>query len=679
MGKSRSRRRYSHGDTSRAQESQLTKASRAHASGLRPPVLWISLGLVAANVVVYAAVRNHGFVNFDDPRYVSENAAITGGLTWRGMVWAFTTGHQSNWHPLTWLSHMLDLELYGMNPGGHHVTNLFLHIVNTLLLFGVLYRMTGTLGRSGFVAALFAVHPLHVESVAWIAERKDVLSTLFWMLTLWSYVSYVRQPQRSRYVLVVVLFALGLMSKPMLVTLPFVLLLIDYWPLGRITLDGAAGPDRRRVTQSSHQLRMWLHLLREKLPLFALVIVSSIITFVAQRRGGSVGGLDAFPIISRVENALISYVAYMWKMMWPSRLGAFYPFPPSFSTWRIIVAAAILIAISGIAIRAATRHPYLIVGWLWYLGTLVPVIGLVQVGGQSMADRYTYIPLVGLFVMVAWGVPALLARPRRAPGAIERAPASGRIGAIRFQRIALVTAALVVITAFTAAARNQVQHWRSPTAIWEHTLEVTGENAVAHYSLGSFLIETGRAADAVTHLSEAVRINPRNAGAQSDLGAALLQQGKGNEAIARFAEAARLTPQYADAHHHLAVALAREGQLPGAIQEMLKALQITPEEPIWQYELGDILARQRRHGEAIAHYEEALRIRPDFEEAHNNLGVVLMREGRRREARAHFVEALRLRPGYADARHNLAVVTGDQEPNNPAALHTLDDTKPGRR
>jgi len=646
-------------------------------------LLWISLGLVAANVVVYAAVRRHGFVNFDDPRYVTENAIVAAGLTWRGVVWAFTAGYASNWHPLTWMSHMLDVQLYGMRAGGHHLTNVLLHIANTLLLFGALHRMTGAAGRSGFVAALFAVHPLHVESVAWVAERKDVLSTFFWMLTLWSYVSYVRQPRWNRYVLVVVCFALGLLAKPMLVTLPFVLLLLDYWPLGRLTPDVAAGPARAAGTPSAPQLKVALPLLREKLPLLVLALASSIVTFIVQQRGGSVAALDAIPFLPRVENALTSYVGYIWKMVWPARLGAFYPFPASFGPWQVIAAAAILIGASVVALRAARRHPYLPVGWFWYVGTLVPVIGLVQVGDQAMADRYTYVPLIGLFLIVAWGVPALVARWLPGLSGIER-----------LQRIALATAAGLVIAALTIAARIQVQYWRNAIAIWEHTLQVTGENAVARNSLGGFLIIVGRARDAVPHLVEAVRIAPDSAGAHNNLGAALIQQGNVSEAIPHFAKAARLWPEYGDAHHNLAVALDRQGHLDNAIHEMVEAVRIRPDQATWHCQLGEMLARQGKLDEAIAHYGEALRLQPRYadahvgagnallrkgkieeaiahysqalqsrpllEEAHNNLGVALMRQGKNSEAIARFAEAIRLKPDYADAHHNLAIAQVEQ-------------------
>ena len=580
--------------------------------------------MVVANVVVYAAVRRYDFVYFDDQYYVIKNATVSAGLTWRGVVWAFTTGYQSNWHPLTWLSHMLDVQLYGMHAGGHHLTNVLLHIANTLLLFGVLHRMTGAPGRSGFVAALFAVHPLHVESVAWVAERKDVLSTLFWMLTLWSYVSYVRQPRWSRYVPVTAWFGLGLLSKPMVVTLPFVLLLLDYWPLGRVTLDGAPGPDRH-ATRPWPQRGVVLRLLQEKAPLFALAAASSVVTFIVQQRGGSVIALDLASPIRRAENALVSYVAYVGKMLWPARLAAFYPYPPSLPIWHVTGAALILIAAFAVALWAVRRRPYLLVGWLWYVGTLVPVIGLVQVGFQQMADRYTYIPLIGLFLIVAWGVPDLL-------------------GGWRYKRIALAAAAGVVLTACVVTAGRQVRTWENGVALWQRDLDVTSDNfhahknladalasegkldqAIAHYldalrlrpqyaeahvRVAHLLSRKGRTEEALVHSSDALSIRPDLEEAHNGLGVGLMEQGKDSEAAAHFVEATRLRPGYADAHHNLALVLAKQGRRDEAIREMSKAVAIDPNEPAWHYHLAALYRWNGDVEQALHHLERAVTLDP---------------------------------------------------------------------
>ena len=642
---------------------------------------WVCLALIAANLIVYASVGHHDFVNYDDGDYVSENPLVARGLTWHGVSWAFTTGYSSNWHPLTWLSHMLDVQLFGLNPGPHHLTNLLFHIANTLLLFGLLHRMTGALGRSAFVAGLFAVHPLHVESVAWVAERKDVLSTLFGMLTLWSYVGYVRQPRLGRYLVVLLLFALGLMAKPMLVTLPFVLLLLDFWPLGRVALGPIAAG---RWAPSRDQWATAVHLVWEKLPLLALTVASSIVTFVVQRRGGSVMGLDAIPLNLRAANALVSYVAYIGEMLWPARLAVFYPYARSLPGWWVAGAFLGLIGVSVAVIWAGLRHPYLPVGWFWYLGTLVPVIGLVQVGSQPMADRYTYVPLIGLFILVAWGVPDLLVRwPLRS--------------------IAVPAAAGLVISGCAITAWAQLQYWESGTALWAHALEVTTGNYLAHnnlgnalarqgrfdeaivqfsealrikpdYSfahnnLGNALARQGRVSEAIEHYSEALRIEPGYAEAHNNLGIVLADQGKLDEAIAHYSEALRTKPDYADAHNNLGIALVKHGREDEGIHEFSEALRIKPDYAEAHNNLGRILANQGRVSEAISQYSEALRIKPDYAVAHNNLGIALARQGKAGDAIPEFLEAVRLMPDYAEAHNNLGVALASQGRFSEAIAH----------
>jgi Flp pilus assembly protein TadD len=552
-------------------------------------------------------VRHHDFVNFDDDDYVTANPVVLRGLTWHGVAWAFTTEHAVNWHPLTWLSHMLDVQLYGLDAGAHHLTNLLFHIGNTLLLFGLLHRMTGALGRSAFVAGLFAVHPLHVESVAWVAERKDVLSTLFWMLTLWAYIEYVKRPDlrqssRRRYAAVLLFFALGLMAKQMLVTLPLVLLLLDFWPLGRVGIgpNPAGGWAPARDGWATAGRLVW-----EKLPLLALAAASSIATFVIHQRGGAVIILSAIPLQLRIENALVSYVVYIGKMLWPAGLAVLYPYPQSLSAWSVAVAFVTLTGISVAVIWAAPRRPYLPVGWFWYLGTLVPVIGLIQVGDQAIADRYTYIPLIGLFIIVAWGVPDLLVRwPLRR---------------VVLPKIALPAAACLVILACAITARGQLEYWEDSTTLWTHTLAVTTRNNIAHNNLGATLADQGKTDEAIAHYSEALRIKSDYADAHNNLGVALADQGKLDEAIAHYSEALRIKPGYSDAHSNLGIALADQGNLD----------------------------------EAIAQFTEALRINPDSAKAHNNLGVALASQGKLDEAIAQFTEALQVKPDYADARNNL--------------------------
>src|SRR5579863_5774854 len=414
-------------------------ASPAASPGLKSPAwkhatLWVSISLVAAGLFIYAPVRRFDLLRWDDPLYVTDNPQVLGGLTWHGLWWALTTGHAPYWHPLTWLSHMLDVQMYGMNAGGHHLTSVLIHAVNTVLLFWLLRWTTGALGRSAFVAALFAVHPLRVESVAWVAERKDVLSTLFWILTVCAYVRYVRQPRLSRYLVVIAGFALALMSKPMVVTLPFVLLLLDFWPLRRAKLDDGT--------------RVWLRLAIEKIPLLALAAATSVATFILQRQAGAVVALDSVPVTGRLANALVSYLAYVGKMLWPVRLAAFYPYSStSLNPGWVAAAVLALIAVSIAVIRASRVHPYLPVGWFWYLGTLLPVIGFFQAGDQAMADRFVYVPLIGLFLIIAWGLPDLLSR-------------------WRYSRGALSAAAIIVLFACTLRARDQVQYWQNALVLW---------------------------------------------------------------------------------------------------------------------------------------------------------------------------------------------------------------------
>jgi tetratricopeptide (TPR) repeat protein len=541
----------------------------------------LALGIVLSVALVYAPVRHHAFVNFDDTQYVAENAHVSAGLTRNAVEWAFTTTHAGNWHPLTWLSHMLDVQLFGLDAGAHHVMNVFLHAANALLLFWLWLRMSGALGRSAFVAAVFAVHPLHVESVAWIAERKDVLSACFGLLCLLAYDGYRRTATPARYAWVVVTFALALLSKPMLVTLPALLLLLDWWPLGRT----AAVPLPR--------------LLLEKAPLFALSAASSAITLSAQSGGGAVKALEALPLGRRAANALVAYAGYVRRTLWPEGLAVLYPYPSTIETWKLVGALALLGLVTWLALRGRTRRPYLAVGWLWYLGMLVPVIGLVQVGSQPMADRYMYLPMVGLLVMLAWGVAELVMAP----------PA----------RRWLPMAAALSVIACAVIARRQVGHWRDSIALWEHALAVTRDNPRAHANLAHALSKQGRLDEALPHYGEAVRLKPDFAEAHNNLGYALAGQGRHADAIGHYREAVRLIPDYHEAQNNLGVALAEQG------------------EP-----------------EAIVHFKEALRIRPDVAEVHNNLGVARARQKDLDQAIQAFTEALRLRPDYAEARRNLA-------------------------
>jgi tetratricopeptide (TPR) repeat protein len=588
----------------------------------------VCLFLVITTLVVYWQVRNHEFVTLDDDWYIINNFHIQEGLTFSGFVWAFTSIHAANWHPLTWLSHMLDIQLYGMDAGRHHLSNLLFHISNTLLLFLVFGRMTGALWRSAFVAALFALHPLHVESVAWVAERKDVLSTFFWMLTMWSYVLYVEHPGVNRYLLVIVFFTLGLMSKPMLVTLPFVLLLIDYWPLNRFQFGQSSGGGSKK--QRSFALRLvW-----EKIPLFALAAASCIVTLFAQQSGGAVRSFSAFPINIRIANALVSYVDYIVKMLWPHQLAVLYPHPGMLPWIQVIGACLLLVFISILAVMAFKRCPWLIVGWVWYIVTLVPVIGLVQVGSQAMADRYTYVPLIGIFIMIAFGVPELL---------------SGW----HYRKVAISTMAVACLSILMGITWVQMGYWANSITLFERALAVTSGNYVAHYNLGVSLFSQSKIDEATGHFREAMRINPSFLDARTNLGVALVNQGRIAEAVQHLNEALQINPRSQTAHNNLGVALAKEGRIGDAIQHFNKALQINPDFDDAHNNLGVVLASQEKFDEAIEHYSKALKINPGFARFHNNLGSALIRKGQLDEAIVHFREALRIRPGYASAKSNL--------------------------
>jgi tetratricopeptide (TPR) repeat protein len=614
----------------------------------------IALFLIVAALAVFWPIKNFHFISLDDGGYVTENPQVLNGLSFKGVIWAFTTKHASNWHPLTWLSHMLDIELYGVNPGGHHLTNLLFHLANTLLLFWVLKWMTGTLWRSGFVALLFALHPLHVESVAWVAERKDVLSTFFWMLTMGAYVHYVHQRSLKRYLLVFLSFALGLMSKPMLVTLPFVLLLLDYWPLGRLQIPSKVIriPHNKTYSNSTNGSPGLLRLVWEKVPLFVLVIASCLLTVIAQQKGGAVASLEALSLEVRVANALISYVSYIGKMIWPARLAVQYPYPERFPLWQVAGTGFFLIGVSFLVVREARRRPYLGVGWLWYFGTLVPVIGLVQVGAQAMADRYTYIPLIGLFVMMVWGIPEFLT-------------------GWRYRRMVLPASATLVMVLLTILTRTQLQYWYTGITLFRHSLDVTIDNYLSHNSYGVALAAQGKNEEAIVHYKESLRIRPFFADTHLNLGNALARQGKYQEAIDHFTKALSLRPDFVKAHNSLGVALAHQGRYEEAMTHYKEALRIKSDYAEVHNNLGVILARQGKTQEAMAQYHQALQMKPAYADAHYNLGNLLARQRKFQEAIIHFIEVTKIKPGDAEVHYNIGAAFTEQGKPREAIYHYL--------
>ena len=529
-------------------------------------IVLIYIALIVITLGVYMQVGNHPFVNIDDYGYVVNNPHVAKGVTGKNIIWAFTSLDQGNWHPITWLSHMADVQFHGMNPSGHHITNVFIHTLSTLLLLCLLLRLTGALWQSTFVATLFALHPLHVESVAWVAERKDVLSGCFFFITLIFYSEFVAKRKKGLYLISLFSFVCGLMSKPMLVTLPIVMLLLDFWPLDRY-------PNEEQGRTLKQQLNRVMTLIKEKIPFFACSAFSGAVTIYAQHKGGAMSGLHLMPLQFRIENYLIACVKYISKTLWPHDLAVYYPMPLYFSLWQVIGSLLVLTLLSAATVLAKRRHPYLVVGWFWFLATLVPVIGIIQVGNQSMADRYTYIPIIGLFIMVAWGVQDMT---------------SG----LQHRRSMLALLAGSIIIASAALTWQQLGYWRNSTSLFQHTLQVTTSNASIHSMLGGTLDNEGDLDAAIHEYLEALRISPGLIRAHNNLGLALAKKGYLDEAIKEFQEELRINPNATFAHVNLGNALAIKGNLDAAIHQYQEALRINPDDKDAHYNLGLALAPQ---------------------------------------------------------------------------------------
>jgi len=658
---------------------------------------FVSLLLALVTVAVYAPVARYDFVGYDDPDYITNNPHVLGGLSWGSTIWAFKAGYASNWHPLTWLSHMLDCQLFGPSAGAQHLVSVVFHVANTLLLFLVLRRLTGAHGRSAFVAGLFALHPLHVESVAWIAERKDVLSAFFFFLTLWAYARYAEsKPGNSEakggteeqasytprtvlrflssphYWLALLLFACGLMSKPMLVTLPFVLMLLDYWPLRR----WQSGTGGRSVSLENlaeacggtrgPRLASLLPLLLEKVPFLALSVGSSVVTFWVQREGGSVS--VSLSLGARVANALVAYVSYVGKLFCPAKLSVLYPHPGHWPAWQVLGCGLLLAGGCGMVAWLARGRPYLTVGWFWFLGMLVPVIGLVQVGLQSMADRYTYLPSIGLFIMLVWGIQEL--------SSIRR-----------WRSNALVLGVALALVACVFTTESQVQYWRNSETLFRRAIETTSRNYLAYYNLGFYFNAQGRTAEAIDsylraleikpdyadalsnlgfvlaaqrrypesiqYFQEALRAEPDHLGAHNNLGNVLADVGRVDEAIAHCEVVLKRKPEDADAHNNLGVALVRKGKIEQAIGHFRQAVRINPRDTSFRSNLGNALASQRQWAEAVSNYQQSLRLNPNDAQAHTNLGNALAEHGLLDEAIGHYAKALQLNTNNPEAHFNL--------------------------
>lgn len=617
--------------------------------------------LLAAFIVLvtlgcYIRVLGFDFVNYDDNKYIQMNPVVREGLTIDGTAWAFSTFRLANWHPVTWLSHMLDVEIFGLDARMHHLTNALLHAVNAALLLLLLWRMTSDIWRSALVASLFALHPLHVESVAWISERKDLLSTFFGFLAMLAYVrwTHLRQAEdsarvRSTYLQTMLFFALSLMCKPMLVTLPFVLLLLDFWPLNRI----AGGRFRRAVppnpSRTTHQ-RSVAQLIIEKLPLLALSAASCVITVIAQWRGGAVAGLEALPFEARVATAVVAYGMYLRQMIWPADLSPLYPLPESWPNSTIFISAIVLLMITVASLFAARRRPAILVGWLWYLGTLVPVIGLVQVGSQAHADRYTYVPLIGLFVMVAWAIP-------------DFAPSRRTSIAMRDCAIAAV---LVCCAALTW---RQLGHWRNSVTLSQHAIAVTPNNAVAHFNLANAFTARNKVPEAIEQLQIAATINPRWADVHFNLGNALARAKDPDAAIQAYRQALSVRPDYPAALNNLGTELAKKGERDAALDAYEHALAVDPSFADALSNLGDLLASSGRLEESAARLNEALQLRPDDALTHIRMGTTLARLNRLDEARDHFHTAVSLDPNNALGEMYLATSLRDAGNADRAATH----------
>jgi len=688
---------------------------------------WVCLVLALLTLAIYWPVHGHDFVNYDDSDYVTANSHVLAGLKWETLTWALTSGQASNWHPLTWLSHALDCQIFGARPGPAHLMSVGFHLLNTLLVFLLLRRLTGAHWRSAVVAAFFALHPLHVESVAWVSERKDVLSALFFLLTLGAYGQYATRRSGICYGLGLVFFALGLMSKPMLVTVPFVLFLLDWWPLGRWQLSAPAkepasrptaqpagptgpgtsttaarnrgnkGPRKRGPSEREDSLAAmgsdgaptarregpagW-RLVAEKLPFFGLAAASSVVTFTVQRKGGAVS--TVLSLDARLANAAISYVRYIAKTFWPVNLSVLYPHPGHWPGWQVLGSSLALLAVFGAVTAVARGRPYVATGWLWFCGMLVPVIGLVQVGVQSMADRYMYLPILGLLIPVVWGLAELV---------VTRPGGRPLLGGV----------ALLALAACGATTAHQIQYWKESEALFTRAVTVTEKNYLAYNNLGYYLSNHGRPEEGMRFYQKSLEINPRYEDALNNLGYALAGRRKFAEALPYYEAALRAhpnhvevnnnygnalselgrideaikhyqvtlsqNPDHADANSNLGIALAMKGRVDEALPLFRRALRTKPTDAGIHSNLGNALAVQHKLDEAIKEYQESLRLRPNDPQAHNNLANVLLQKGQVDAAIAQYLQALHLNPNNPEAHANLGSVLFTQGKLDEAGRH----------
>ena len=537
--------------------------------------------ILIAVTSVFWQVCEYDFVDFDDREYVSDNKWVQKGITRDGLEWCFAAAHSANWHPLTWVSHMVDVQFFGMDAGMHHLSNLIYHLINAFLVYLCLTRMTDETWKCAFVATIFALHPMNVETVSWISQRKTLLGTCFWLIVVWSYIKYVKEQYRVAYWLSLLFYAMGLLSKPILVTLPFSLLLLDHWPLSRTSKKGL------------------ISLIVEKLPFFLLSAISSVITFLVQRSAGAVADLNIYSLPVRFQNAIVSYLRYIEKMLWPENLSAFYPYPIRMPLWQIWAAGIGLFAIFFIAISEWKRRPWIIVGWLWFLGNLFPVIGLVQVGSQSMADRYFYVPGIGLFILLTWTF-------------------AGQVVLKKNKGTLVAIAAFLVLSGAMAISWKQAHYWENSIMMYQRIIAVSPHSDMGHFGLGVVLADQGKTEEAITHYRKAHRSNPNNFETQINLGTALMERGEIDEALLYFKQLLQKHPNDAKLHNNIGIAFSKSGKIQ----------------------------------KAVSHFKYALKIEPEMPEAHNNLGVALFRLGKLEDALDHFQYAKRLNPAFGTAEKN---------------------------
>jgi Tfp pilus assembly protein PilF len=618
-------------------------------SDSRSQKLIISLVLILATIVVYRPVKDAWFVDYDDNLYVTDNVRVQDGLTWKNVVWAFKTTDAANWHPLTWLSHMADCQLYGMNAAGHHFVSVIFHAANAVILFLLLNYLTGALWRSAFVAALFALHPLNVESVAWIAERKNVLSTLFWFLTIWAYALYVRKGGMKRYLMVVVLFVLGLMTKPMLVTLPCVLLLLDYWPLNRFALRSPKtqpiGEDLNQIPSQTFEIgekkltgKLAFRLILEKLPLLLLAIVSSAITVAAQGAGNAMKWGATLPLSIRLINATVSYGKYIYKTFYPANLTFFYPYPKGASLTYFV---GIVLVLTGITLYAfLSKRRYVTVGWLWFVGTFVPVIGVIQVGGQALADRYAYIPLIGLFILVTWLAVDLISK-------------------LPMRQALLWGAGVAVILALSVVTRKQTYYWKDSITLMTRAIQVTTDNYVAYNNLGIMYSSIGAHQKALEYYELAIQSSPTFQMAYNNAAASLINMNREEEGITYLKKGLELDPKSTDSskiYYKLALISEKKGDDQNAEEQYREAITVDHRFPLAHYQYSLLLSRQGRYDEALKQVSRALDIAPD-PRAYLQLGILLEAQNKTQDAAAAYREALRLNPEDADPQRKLDELT----------------------